>query len=209
MFTGLIEEVGSIAGITRNGKFIDITVKAAAVLEDVAIGDSVAISGPCLTVTACTASTFTVQAVEETLRRTTLSRLKPGAPVNLERALTLSTRLGGHIVQGHVDGAGRIAARRGSADNVVFAIETDPAFERYIVEKGSVAVDGISLTVAAVRRGGFDVSVIAHTLASTTLSGARAGDEVNIETDIIAKYVEKLSNPGGSMTLESLGKLGF
>ena len=209
MFTGLIEEVGAIAGITRSGRFIDIAIAAEKVLDGLAIGDSVAISGPCLTVTSRTAKTFTVQAVEETLRRTTLSRLKPGTPVNLERALQLSSRLGGHIVQGHIDGAGRITARRGDKDNTVFAIETEPALERYIVEKGSVSVDGVSLTVASVRRGGFDVSVIAHTLASTTLKDARAGDAVNIETDIIAKYVEKLSNPGGSMTLESLERLGF
>ena len=209
MFTGLVEEVGHIAAVSRHGATADVTIQAVTVLDELAIGDSVMINGACLTVVAKGSAEFTVQAVEETLRRTTLGALKRGTPVNLERALRLGGRLGGHIVQGHVDGAGRIVSLRGTGDNMDITISTTPEVARYIVEKGSVAIDGISLTVTFVRNTEFGVSIIPHTLGATSLSNARTGDSVNIETDILAKYVEKLLGGGGSLSIAQLEQLGF
>ena len=209
MFTGLIEEVGHIVSVSRRGTNADFIIQAQTVLDDLAIGDSVMVNGACLTVVAKRSAELTVQAVEETLRRTTLGALKHGAPVNLERALRLGARLGGHIVQGHVDGTGRIVSLQGTGDNVVIAIATTPDVVRYIVEKGSVAIDGISLTVTFVRNTEFGVSIIPHTLNATSLGNARTGDMVNIETDILAKYVEKLLPGKESLSIEQLKKLGF
>jgi len=209
MFTGLIEEVGTIASVGRHGSMIDITIEASSVLDGIKIGDSIAVSGPCLTVVALGDSSFTVQAVEETLRRTTLETLRKGIPVNLERSLRLGDRLGGHLVQGHVDGTGKIVARKGTSGNIVLGIAPETALERYIVEKGPIAVDGISLTVAYAKRGEFEVSVIPHTLEMTTLKQARMGDTVNLETDIIAKYAEKLLGKADGLTLDRLKDMGF
>lgn len=209
MFTGLIEEVGSVASVVRRGPMIDLTVGAKTVLGDVKTGDSIAVSGVCLTVTAFGNSWFTVQAVSETLSRTTLGEARAGTPVNLERSLKLGDRLGGHIVQGHVDGVGRIVSRRGDTGNVTFGIAPEKELERYIAEKGSVTVDGISLTVTYARPGEFGISIIPHTMAETTLENARAGDRVNIETDVLARYVEKLLGGSGGMTLDSLKAMGF
>jgi len=209
MFTGLIEEVGRLGRVARHGKMIDLTIEANVVLDDVKTGDSIAVSGVCLTVVNFTSSSFIVQAVEETLRRTKLGSASPGMPVNLERSLRLGDRLGGHIVQGHVDGTGKIVARRGSSENVVFGIAPDSALERYIAEKGSITVDGISLTVTYAGKGEFGVSIIPHTLKETALETARVGDIVNLETDVIAKYVEKLLGRDSGMTMERLRELGF
>ena len=209
MFTGLIEEVGHIALIQRRERLFDITVEAETVLDDVKIGDSISVNGVCLTVTATGDTKFTVQAVEETLRRTTLEKQKKGSPVNLERSLRPGDRLGGHLVQGHVDGTGRITSVKGTRDNVLISISHEPELNRYIVEKGSITVDGISLTVSSARRGEFDISVIPHTLQSTTLVNARVGNSVNLETDIISKYVEKLINSDGSLSIDQLKKSGF
>ena len=209
MFTGLVEEVGYINAIYRRGRMLNFTIDVSASLDDMNIGDSVAVNGACLTVTEIGNSSFTVQAVEETLMRTTLENLKKGDPVNLERALCLGDRLGGHLVQGHIDGTGRIVARKGNADNVIISIAPKHDLERYIVEKGSIAIDGISLTVTYAKTGEFGVSIIPHTLKATTLGKARIGDHVNIETDIIAKYVEKLMNVKGSLTIDRLHNLGF
>jgi len=209
MFTGLVETVGRVVRIERRGAVIGITIEAPSILGDARVGDSISIGGACLTVTAFDESSFTVQAVEETLRRTTLARLARGRRVNLERSLRLGDRLGGHIVQGHVDGTGTIAGRTGTAENVVFGIAPEPSLERYIAEKGSVTVDGVSLTVTYARRGEFGVSVIPHTLKATTLSDLRVGDTVNIETDIISRYVEKLMGGETPLTMDRLKELGF
>ena len=209
MFTGLIEEVGHIVSVSRRGQMIDFTIEAQTILDDVKIGDSIAVSGACLTVTTSGEKSFTVQAVEETLRRTTLGKLSPGKPVNLERSLRLGDRLGGHLVQGHVDGTGRITSRKGTSGNVLFGIAPEPGLEHYIAEKGSVTVDGVSLTVTFAKKGEFGVSIIPHTLQATTLEQIRRGDIVNLETDIIAKYVEKLLGRDGSLTLNNLKELGF
>ena len=209
MFTGLIEEVGHIISISRHGRMIDFTIEAHSILDDMKIGDSIAISGACLTVTSIGDTSFTVQAVEETLRRTTIEHLKKGSPVNLECSLRLGDRLGGHLVQGHVDGTGRIISKKGTPDNVLLSITPETGLDRYIAEKGSIAVEGISLTVTYVKKREFGVSVIPHTLQATTLDHVRVGDQVNLEIDIIAKYVEKLINKDGSLTLNYLKDLGF
>ena len=209
MFTGLIEEMGRIRSVGRRGRMTDLVIEASAALDGIRPGDSIAVSGACLTVVAFDSTSFTVQAVEETLRRTKLGAAKAGMMVNLERSLKLDDRLGGHLVQGHVDGVGRIVSRRGDADNVVFGIAPDPSLERYIAEKGSITVDGVSLTVTYAKRGEFGVSIIPHTLKETTLEDARTGDTVNLETDVIARYVEKLLGGEKGMTLEQLAGLGF
>ena len=209
MFTGLIEETGTITSIARRGTIVDFTIKAAVVTDDIAVGDSVAINGACLTVTAAGASDFTVQAVEETIRRTTLGGLKSGRSVNLERSLRVGDRLGGHIVQGHVDCTGRIVSMRKTGENMILTLAVAPENARYILEKGSVAIDGISLTVTTVTNGEFGVSVIPHSLHATTLRDTRVGDTVNIETDIIGKYVEKLLHTKEDLTLGRLEELGF
>ncbi len=209
MFTGLIEEVGRIRSVSQRGKTADINIGASSVLESVALGDSIAVNGVCLTVTAFGDDSFTVQAVTETLKRSTLGLAKSGDPVNLERSLKLGDRLGGHIVQGHVDGVGKIVSVRGNADNIDIAIAPEPQLERYIAEKGSITIDGISLTVTYSRPGEFGVTIIAHTLEETTLSGAKAGKRVNLEIDVIARYIEKLMSSGGGLTIERLEDLGF
>ena len=209
MFTGLIEETGTLTSIARRGTIVDFTIKATVVTDDLKSGDSVAVNGACLTVTAAGSSVFTVQAVEETIRRTTLGGLKSGGSVNLERSLRVGDRLGGHIVQGHVDCTGRIVSVRKSGENMILTLSVAPDSARYIVEKGSVAIDGISLTVTTVADSEFGVSVIPHSLNATTLRDARAGDTVNIETDIIGKYVEKLLHVKNGLTMGRLEELGF
>ncbi len=209
MFTGLIEEVGKIVSVLNRGKIIDLTIEAKTILDDIKIGDSININGVCLTVTEIGNSTFSVQAVEETIKRSTFEKLKKGSIVNLERALRLKDRLGGHFVQGHVDGTGRITSKKEYADNVILSIAPEPELERYIVEKGSIAVDGISLTVTFAKKGEFGVSIIPHTFRSTTLKDIHTGALVNLETDIIAKYIEKLIVSKKSLTIENLKELGF
>ncbi|MBN1290675.1 MAG: riboflavin synthase [Candidatus Latescibacteria bacterium] len=209
MFTGLIEEIGQIAKINRHGKLTEFIIMAGKVTEDMAIGDSVAVSGACLTVTSTGNKEFTVQAVAETLNRTTLDMMNRGTSVNLERALRLSDRLGGHIVQGHVDGIGLITSIRKLDENILLSVSVDHKLERYIVEKGSVTVDGISLTVTFVNNGAFGVSVIPHTLNATTLRDRRIGDRVNIENDILAKYIEKLIQQKNGLTIDYLEQHGF
>ncbi|MFC1692992.1 riboflavin synthase [Candidatus Latescibacterota bacterium] len=209
MFTGLIEEAGTIRSVSRRGTMIDFTIEARSILEDVKIGDSIAVSGVCLTVTSLGDTSFSVQSVEETLKRTTLARLRAGSMVNLERSLRLGDRLGGHLVQGHIDGTGRIVSMRKLDGNAIIAIAPQPGLDRYIAEKGSITVDGISLTVTHAKKGEFGISIIPHTLKETTLGIARVGDSVNLETDIIAKYVEKLISGDRSLTLDNLKDLGF
>jgi riboflavin synthase len=212
MFTGIIEETGTIKAIRHGLGSSQLTIGAAMVLSDIKIGDSINTNGVCLTVTSFGHDYFIVDVMPETLRRTSFSALNSGSPVNLERALRLSDRLGGHLVSGHIDGTGKII-RRWDEDNAVwFNISADPSVLRYIVEKGSVALDGISLTVATVDSRSFSVSVIPHTSEVTTILGKKSGDLLNIECDIIAKYIEKLNAPGdkrSKIDLEFLAKNNF
>lgn len=192
MFTGIIEAVGKIANIERQGEAVRLTVAAGRIAEDVALGDSVAINGVCLTVTEARPPHITFDAVYETMRKTALGSLQVGDGVNLEQALPVGGRLGGHIVQGHVDGTGRIASIRQVGNSWFVYVDAVPELMRYVVTKGSVAVDGISLTVAEAEDRTFALSIIPHTWENTTLKDKRAGDPVNIECDILGKYVEKM-----------------
>lgn len=212
MFTGIIEEVGQVLGI-GNGR---ISVKAHMVLQDVQLGDSIAVNGVCLTVTSFDKDSFQADVMPETIRRTSLSELKNGSPVNLERALTLQSRLGGHIVSGHIDGVGTIEALTEENNAVLMKISASVDILRYIVEKGSVALDGISLTVAKVTKSDFTVSLIPHTRQVTNLGSKRQGSVINIENDVIGKYVEKLLKPQENLeentsriTMEFLKNNGF
>jgi riboflavin synthase len=196
MFTGIIEELGTVRAVRRHGGGARLEIDATTVVAGAAVGDSIAVDGCCLTVTELGNGWWAADVVIETLERTALGALEPGEPVNLERPLRPSDRLGGHLVQGHVDAVGQIAARTPLPDGsirVTFVAPSDVL--RYVVEKGSIAVDGISLTVAAVDDETFDVAVIPHTLAVTTLGHKDVGAPVNIEVDLIAKYVERLLTP--------------
>ena len=195
MFTGIIEEIGNVEGVTRGANSSRIRIKANMVLEGTRIGDSICTSGVCLTVTKLEGGCFDVDVMAETMRRSKLGSLNNGSRVNLERAMQLDGRLGGHLVSGHIDGVGIINDMTREENAVWFTISTEEPLLRYIVEKGSIAIDGISLTVAAVDQSGFKVSVIPHTGQETTLLKQKAGDVVNLECDIIGKYVEKLINP--------------
>ena len=212
MFTGIIEEVGHVKSLHRGAKSFTLEVEAEKVLEGTLVGDSIATNGVCLTVTSLTGHGFTADVMPETVSRTALGELVSGSPVNLERALSLQTRLGGHIVSGHIDGTGRIADRRQDDTALWLTIECDSKLLRYIIEKGSVTLQGVSLTVARVDERSFAVSLIPHTQAATTLHQAKVGDLVNIENDIIAKYVEKLlgkAPDNGSDLLDKMEKYGF
>ncbi|NMI00049.1 riboflavin synthase [Pseudonocardia acidicola] len=196
MFTGIVEEVGEIVDVRRTDEVVALTVRGPTVTGDAAHGDSIAVNGVCLTVIdeeGATDGTFTVELVPETLRRSSLSGIEPGAKVNLERALPAGGRLGGHIVQGHVDGVGTVLSRTPGERSDEVRFELPPELARYVVEKGSIAVDGVSLTVAATDGRTFTVALIPTTLADTTLGVRRAGDSVNLEVDVVAKYVERLT----------------
>lgn len=197
MFTGIIEEIGRVKDIRKGRASAVLTIEAAKVLEDVALGDSIAVNGVCLTVTSFTKTFFTADVMHETLERSSLGALKAGRAVNLERAMRADGRFGGHIVSGHIDGTGTVAAVESDDNAVWYTIKAPAAVMRYIVEKGSIAIDGTSLTVAGTGADSFSVSVIPHTSANTILSAKRVGDIVNLENDIIGKYVEKLMTPAG------------
>ena len=188
MFTGIVEEVGVVAKISDNG----MTVLATKVTEDLKLGDSIAVNGTCLTAVSFDRTEFSVDLSPETVRRTSLGRLSVGGPVTLERALLASDRMGGHIVQGHVDGTGRIMSTKRDGDSTIFRIRVPKRLNRYIVEKGFVAVDGISLTVVKIGASSFTLAVIPYTLKNTNLAALSVGDRVNLEADILAKYVESL-----------------
>ncbi|MEK8130448.1 riboflavin synthase [Paenibacillus filicis] len=193
MFTGLIEEVGSLQSISRQGETLVLNIRANRVLEDVSMGDSISVNGTCLTVIRFDKSSVSMDVTPETLHRTTLHRLLPGERVNLERAMQTTSRFGGHIVQGHVDGTGFIRDKKVQGNAVYLTVEPrDTRLLRHIIAKGSIAIDGISLTVVEVGALCFNVSVIPHTLAETALQHKRAGDQVNLETDVIGKYVDRL-----------------
>ena len=212
MFTGIIEEIGKIQTVRKGAASSSISVQAKKVLQDVHIGDSIAVNGVCLTVTAFSQGGFTADVMHETFNRSSLGSLQKGSPVNLERAMPSNGRFGGHIVSGHIDGTGMVSAIQKDDNAVWYTIKTAPGILRYIVEKGSVAIDGISLTVAAVERDCFSVSIIPHTASITTLSSRRVGDTVNLENDCIGKYVERLMGIQQSkhnITADFLTKYGF
>ena len=213
MFTGIIEEVGTIKQIARGQHSAVLTIQAQTVLEGTKLGDSIAVNGICLTVTRLLEDAFTADVMHETLNRSSLSRLTVGNAVNLERAMAANGRFGGHIVAGHVDGVGTISNIRRDDTAVWYTVQTAPAILRYVVEKGSITIDGISLTVAAVDDTSFSVSTIPHTVSQTNLHQRRRGDPVNLETDIIGKYVEQLLAPEdpeqNTLTKETLLRCGF
>lgn len=192
MFTGLVEELGSVRAVRSSGRSLHLTVGARKVLQGLQVGHSIAVNGVCLTVVRFDSDSFTADVMPETFNRTNLGGLVPGAPVNLERTMALGDRFGGHIVQGHVDGTGTIAAMSLEEIAVRVVVKAPPEIMRYVVPKGSIAIDGISLTVVGVSEDRFAVSIIPHTAAVTTISRRQAGDTVNLEVDILAKYVERL-----------------
>ncbi len=198
MFTGLIEEGGRIAAVEPGDQGARLVVVAARVLEGLAVGDSVAVNGACLTAVAITADSFAVDCVAETLRRTSLGGLVAGDRVNLERPLRIGDRLDGHLVQGHIDGVGTVRSATPEGGSTVLEITMPPELLRYVVEKGSVTVDGVSLTVARRLADGFTVALIPHTMAVTTLGPRALGRPVNLEVDVVAKYVESLAAPYAS-----------
>jgi len=205
MFTGLIEETGLVKSIKRQGEGYLLEIEAGKVLEKTAIGDSISINGACQTVTEMSSASFTVFVSKVTASLTTLGDFKSGRRVNLERAMTPSSRFGGHIVQGHVDGTGVVSSLLKDSDGLQAVVEADQEVTRYIVAKGSVALDGISLTVVSTSNRGFTLYLIPETLNNTIISDWKQGSRVNIEVDILAKYVEKMLN-GGKNKEESLKK---
>ena len=214
MFTGLIEEVGTLKSIRKSGSSCVLTVGCSTVLEGSKVGDSIAVNGVCLTVTSLGGTGFTADAMPETLERSSLGQLTAGSPVNLERAMPADGRFGGHIVSGHIDGVGTVMSITPDANAVWYQIGAEPKLLRYIVEKGSITIDGISLTVAKVDDVSFSVSIIPHTQEVTALKNLHAGSTVNLETDIVGKYVEKLMKPepeqtSGGLTEDFLRENGF
>ena len=219
MFTGIVEEVGTVAAIRRGAQSCVLTIGAHTVLEDASLGDSIAVNGVCLTVVSADEKGFSADVMHETLNRSSLGDLQVGSKVNLERALPANGRFGGHIVSGHIDGTGRIVRVVPDDNAVWYEIKAPAAIMRYVVEKGSVAIDGISLTVASVARDSFKVSIIPHTRAHTNLADKGPGAQVNLECDIIGKYVERMLAGGvnaaadsahaGGLSREFLDEYGF
>lgn len=210
MFTGLVEEVGSIKRFERQGNGYLLEIGCHKIMDDVKVDDSIAVNGTCLTVTAFTKESFTVQAVAETVQRTTMSNLKIGSKVNLERALRLSDRLGGHLVQGHIDAIAEVIRVTPGQLSTDFVLAVDAVAMPYIVAKGSVALDGISLTVAEVNGNSLRVSIIPHTIKSTIITSWQSGSKVNLETDIIGRYIENFTGgKSGGLTMEKLRDLGY
>ncbi len=213
MFTGIIEEMGRVRSVTIGGSSGKIAVSASKVLEKTKLGDSIAVNGVCLTVISIEKDGFTADVMAETVRRSNLGRLGPGDLVNLERAMAADGRFGGHLVSGHIDGTGTVRSMKKEENAVWVTIETMPKILRLIIEKGSVCIDGISLTVAQVGKGFFQVSIIPHTGAETTLLKKHAGDVVNLENDMVGKYIDHLlkhqepiapEEKSGGMTMEFL-----
>lgn len=210
MFTGIIEEIGTIKSIQHGPKSAVLDIQASKVLENTIVGDSISTNGVCLTVVEQTETSFRVEAMNETLARTNLGTLSQGARVNLERALALGDRLGGHMVSGHIDGTGVIEAMR--QDDIAWwvTISCNDKLMRYIIEKGSIAIDGISLTVASVEPHAFEVSIIPHTKDHTTLLSKAIGDTVNLENDLVGKYIERFTmGQTSSLSLDDLAKKGY
>jgi riboflavin synthase len=205
MFTGIIEEIGKIVS-ARAG---ELAIAASEVMAGIEAGASIAVNGVCLTVADFDQGSFSVKVMPETLRRTNLGRLKAGDGVNLERAMPLGGRLGGHLVQGHVDATGRITYIRGEGEAILIRFDAPPEVMEYLVEKGFIAVDGVSLTIASKDSGSFQVSVVDYTRQHTNLGSRRVGDAVNLEVDIIAKYVKQFSQGDKGITLDFLEEQGF
>ena len=200
MFTGIVEEVGKIKNI-QGGTNYKLTIAASKILEDIHLGDSIAVNGICLTTIKWDNGSFTVDVMRETLERTSLHKLRAGSFVNLERALAANGRFGGHIVSGHIDGTGEIINIRRDANAVWYKIKTSEKIMEFIIEKGSIAIDGISLTVAKVDRSAFYVSVIPHTLENTILLSKKSGDIVNLENDIVGKYIKSFTDKNSNSPL--------
>jgi len=216
MFTGIIEEIGTVAGVIRGAKSSRVTITAKIIFSDLKLGDSVSTNGVCLTVNDMTNNTFTADVMHETLKSTSLAGLATGTRVNLERAMRADGRFGGHIVSGHIDGTGAIRTITKDDNAFIYTIGTEPDITRYIIKKGSIAIDGISLTVTHVDDENFGVSIIPHTLKETILADRKAGDIVNLEVDMLAKYIEKLclgkdntKTSSDTITAEFLAKNGF
>jgi riboflavin synthase len=214
MFTGIIEEIGTVTSVVKGEKSCKLTITGNVIFDDIKLGDSVSVNGVCLTVTSMTKSSFTADVMAETMRRSSLGMLKNGSRVNLERAMSANGRFGGHIVSGHIDSTGEIISLIPEGNAVWVTVHADLNTLRYIVEKGSIAIDGISLTVAEVTNQYFRVSIIPHTRMQTTLLSKKSGDTVNLECDIIGKYIEKLMVPqkeekSSNITMEFLTKHGF
>ena len=215
MFTGIVEELGVIKSIRANSQGLDIVVGADKIFDDLKVGDSVAINGCCQTITSLWNKEFTVQAVSETVKLTTFRNLKYGEKVNLERAATLTTRMGGHIVSGHIDGVGKIVSINRVGNSTVFEFLVSENIMKYLIYKGSVSINGVSLTICDINDNSFKVAVIPHTLHNTTFNALQTGDEVNIEPDTISKYVEKMlhekeiTKENHGITAEFLEENGF
>ncbi len=213
MFTGIVEEVGRVAEIRPGARSLQLQIEARGVAGGLKVGDSIAVSGVCLTATRCAQTGFWADVMPETMNRTAFSRLRQGDPVNLERSMAADGRFGGHIVSGHVDGAGEVASLERDDNSVRMRILTPPEVLRYVIPKGSVAVDGVSLTVARLGTGWFEVSLIPHTLSVTTLGRRQPGSLVNLEADMLGKYVERLLEArlgqAGGLTPEYLREHGF
>ena len=212
MFTGIVEEVGTVRSIRPGAASVVVDVAASTVTDDAAVGDSILTDGVCLTITALRRDGFTADAMPETVRRTTLSERRPGDRLNLERAMTLSSRLGGHLVSGHIDGVGTVTSVTPEDNALVVELEAPEAVTRVTVDQGSVAVDGVSLTVVSIAGDRLRVSLIPHTAAITTLGRLRAGSRVNLEADLIAKYVFAFVSgrkPTDGLTWEKLAEAGF
>ncbi len=209
MFTGIVEEVGAIKSMKRGANSVTLTIQGKAILDGLQRGDSVATNGVCLTVTSILNNTFTADVMHETLSRSSFRHLQLGGLVNLERAMLANGRFGGHMVSGHIDGVGTI--RSIVKDDIAFwyKIHADRKILRYIIEKGSVTIDGISLTVATVERDAFSVSIIPHTQSHTTLHQKKIGSLVNIETDLVGKYIEKFTATSKTITQNDLSNYGF
>lgn len=217
MFTGIIEEIGTIKSINSTGISSQLCISANKILEDTKIGDSIAVNGVCLTVTSIKSNLFTADVMAETLRRSNLGSLVPQSKVNLERAMPANGRFGGHIVSGHIDGTGTIVETKPEGNAVWIKINCSDNLLKYIIHKGSITIDGISLTVAKVTDSDFSVSIIPHTAANTTLLQKKSGDVVNLENDVVGKYIEKLlsfqkideQKPQSKITEEFLRQNGF
>lgn len=215
MFTGIIEEIGIIKEIRKGANSSVLTIQGNIIFDDLRLGDSVAVNGVCLTVSNLFPNTFRADVMHETLNRSALGSLKPGAYVNLERAMSANGRFGGHIVSGHIDGVGKITSIQRDDNAIWYTITADDKILRYIIEKGSIAIDGISLTVASITSSDFSISAIPHTVKSTILSHKKIGDSVNLENDLVGKYIEKLlgvtseQKDKSNITKEFLAKFGY
>lgn len=216
MFTGIVEEVGTVLSVRRGARSAVLTLGGEKIFSDLKLGHSVAVNGVCLTVTGRGRDWFAADVMHETLDRSSLGALRAGSPVNLERAMAADGRFGGHIVSGHIDGTGAVAAIRRDDNAVWYTVQAPPRLMRYIIEKGSVAIDGVSLTVARRDEDRFQVSVIPHTARETILSTRRVGDTVNLENDVVGKYIEQFltgpraeKTPESALTREFLTRAGF